>query len=91
MTWSLSREIKIGQVVDSRFEITALIYSSAVMMKVDLNFPENVQVTGKYRNSQDVNAWPKGLRLAGLILSIAATPFILFYLFFLMFQRELAL
>jgi serine/threonine-protein kinase len=65
-------------------------YCSAAMMKVDLDFPENVQVTGKYRNSRDVNPWPKRLRLAGLILSIAATPFILFYLFFLMFQRQLA-
>jgi serine/threonine-protein kinase len=65
-------------------------YCSAAMMKVDLDFPENVQVTGKYRHLRSVNAWPKRLRLAGLILSIAAIPFILFYLFFLMFQRQLA-
>jgi serine/threonine-protein kinase len=65
-------------------------YGFAAMMKADLDFPESVQVTGKYRNSRKVSAWPKRLRLLSLILSIAATPFILFYLFFLMFQRQLA-
>ena len=65
-------------------------YRSAAAMKAELDSPETVQVTGKYRNPRKASAWPKRLRLAGIILSIASTPFILFYLFLLMFQRQLA-
>jgi serine/threonine protein kinase len=65
-------------------------YSSAAAMKAELDFPETVQVTGMYRNPREASAWPKRLRLAGLILSLASAPFILFYVFLLMFQRQLA-
>jgi serine/threonine protein kinase len=65
-------------------------YGSAAAMKVDLDSPGNVRVTGTYRDPGKVRAWPKRLRMACVVFSIAATPFILFYLFFLMFQRQLA-
>jgi len=65
-------------------------YRSAAAMKAELDFPEMVQVTGKYHNPRKPNAWPKRLSLAGVVLGLAATPFILFYVFFLMFQRQLA-
>jgi serine/threonine protein kinase len=65
-------------------------YRSAAAMKADLDSPETVQVTGLYRTPRKASPWPKRLRLTGVILSIAAVPFILFYLFFLMFQRQLA-
>jgi serine/threonine protein kinase len=65
-------------------------YCSAAAMKAELDFPETVQVTGIYRNPRKASAWPKRLRLAGFVLSVAAAPFILFYLFLLMFQRQLA-
>ena len=65
-------------------------YRSAAVMKADLDLPEMVQVTGLYRTPRKASPWPKRLRLTGVILSVAAVPFILFYLFFLMFQRQLA-
>jgi len=65
-------------------------YSSAAAMKAELDSPETVQVTGLYRNPRKASAWPKRLRLSCFVLAIAATPFILFYLFLLMFQRQLA-
>jgi len=65
-------------------------YCSAAAMKADLQAPESVQVTGLYRTPRKASPWPKRLRLTGVILSVGAVPFILFYLFFLMFQRQLA-
>jgi serine/threonine-protein kinase len=65
-------------------------YCSAAAMKADLDAPETVQVTGLYRAPRKASPWPIRLRLTGVILSVAAVPFILFYLFFLMFQRQLA-
>jgi len=65
-------------------------YCSAAAMKTQLDFPETVPVTGMYRNPRGASAWPRRLRLAGLVLGVAAAPFILFFLFLLMFQRQLA-
>jgi hypothetical protein len=65
-------------------------YCSAAAMKAELDCPETVQVTGKYRNPRKASVWPRRLRLSGLVLSFAASPFILFYLFLLMVQRQLA-
>jgi serine/threonine-protein kinase len=65
-------------------------YRSAVAMKLDLDSPEKVQVTRLYRTPRKASAWAKRLRLTGLILGAGAAPFILFYLFFLIFQRQLA-
>jgi serine/threonine-protein kinase len=65
-------------------------YDSAVAMKEDLDFPQHIEVTGQYRNPRKANLWPKRWRLGGLVLGIALMPFILFYLFLLMFQRQLA-
>ena len=65
-------------------------YHSAGAMKADLDAPETVHVTGRYRTPRKASLWRKRLRLTRVILSVAAVPFILFYLFFLMFQRQLA-
>jgi serine/threonine protein kinase len=65
-------------------------YPSAAAMKLDLDSPDTVHVTGLYRTPRKASSWPKRLRLTGVILSVATAPLILFYLFFLMFQRQLA-
>lgn len=65
-------------------------YPSAAAMQAELDSPNRVQVTGKYKNPRKASAWPKRLRLAGVVLGIAAVPFLLFYIFLLMFQRQLA-
>ena len=65
-------------------------YRSAAAMKAELDCPETVQVTGKYRNPRKPSPWPKRLRFASVVLSLAASPVILFFLFLLMFQRQLA-
>jgi len=65
-------------------------YPSAAAIKAELDCPETVKVTGFYRNPRKASVWPKRVRLACFIFIVAATPFVLFYLFFLMFQRQLA-
>jgi serine/threonine-protein kinase len=65
-------------------------YASAAAMKAELDFPENVQVTGLYKNPRPLSAWPKRLRLASIALALASWPFVLFYVFLLIFQRQLA-
>src|SRR5262249_33306651 len=64
-------------------------YSSARAMREELDVPEMVQVTGSYRNPRQLSVWPKRLRLGACILSLAAVPFILFYVFLLIFQKQL--
>lgn len=64
-------------------------YASAAAMEVDLDAPEKVQVTGKFKNLRKASAWPRRLRVAGFILGLAAAPFLLFYLFLGIFQRQL--
>jgi serine/threonine-protein kinase len=66
-------------------------YASAAAMKAELDSPETVEVTGLYKNPRKPSAWPKRLILAGFILAMAAWPFVLFYLFLLMFQRRLGM
>jgi serine/threonine-protein kinase len=65
-------------------------YSSAAAMKAELDAPESVQVTGMYKNPRSLSAWPKRLRIATFVVAMAAWPFVLFYVFLLMFQRQLA-
>jgi serine/threonine protein kinase len=65
-------------------------YCSAAAMKAELDSPENVQVTGMYMHPRKPNPWPKRLRLAGVIMALAASPVVLFFFFLLMFQRQLA-
>ena len=64
-------------------------YSSAAAMKADLDSPEKVQVTGIYKNPRKASAWPKRLRLAAVILSLAAAPVILFFVFLWIFKRQM--
>jgi eukaryotic-like serine/threonine-protein kinase len=65
-------------------------YASAAAMKADLDSPEDVQVTGKFKTFQKASAWPRNLRVAGLVLGLASSPFLLFYLFLKIFQSQLA-
>jgi serine/threonine-protein kinase len=64
-------------------------YPSATAMKAELDSPESVRVTGSYRNPRRASPWPKRLRLAAFVVGMAATPFILFFLFLLMFERKM--
>ena len=61
-------------------------YPSAAAMKADLDSPQTVKVTGLYKNPRQASAWPKRLRLAGIILSLAAAPFVLFFFFLWLVQ-----
>lgn len=63
-------------------------YASAKAMREDLNRPEAVRATGLYRDRRKANPWPKRLRLAGFVLSLAAAPIILFFIFLYVFQRQ---
>jgi serine/threonine-protein kinase len=63
-------------------------YQSAAAMKAELDSPHAVQVSGQYKNPRKASAWPKRLRLAGIILSLAAVPFVLFFLFLWMLQWQ---
>jgi serine/threonine-protein kinase len=65
-------------------------YASATAMKAELDCPGSVSVTGKYADPAKPSPWPKRLRTAGLILGVGSVPFILFYLFLLIFERQLA-
>jgi serine/threonine-protein kinase len=63
-------------------------YPSAAAMKADLDSPQTVQVTGQYTNPRKASSWPRRFRLAGIILSLAAAPFALFFLFLWMLQHQ---
>jgi serine/threonine-protein kinase len=64
-------------------------YSSAAAMKAELDSPETVQVTGMYRHPRKASLWPKRLKLAVFVVSLAAAPVILFFFFLWVFQRQL--
>lgn len=63
-------------------------YPSAAAMKADLDSPQAVQVTGQYKNPRKASAWPRRFRLAGITLSLAAAPVVLFFLFLWMLQHQ---
>jgi len=63
-------------------------YPSAAEMKAELDAPQTVEVTGRYKNPRKASAWPKRLRLAVIILSLTAAPFALFFFFLWMLQRQ---
>ena len=65
-------------------------YRSAAAMKAELDFPDSVEVTGKYKTPLKASPWPKRLRLATFVFSLFAAPVILFFIFLLIFQRQLA-
>src|SRR5262249_10723696 len=64
-------------------------YVSAAAMKEELDSPETVQVTGKYKHPRQPSLWPKRLRLGAVVLGLAAAPVFLFFAFLLMFQRQI--
>jgi serine/threonine-protein kinase len=65
-------------------------YASAAQMKAELDSPQAVTVTGRYKQSR----WPakrkEQLKRVGLVFLVATTPIILFFLFLLMFQQQTA-
>jgi serine/threonine-protein kinase len=63
-------------------------YHSAAEMKAELDSPHTVQITGQYKNPRKASTWPKRLRLACIVLSLAAAPFVLFFLFLWLIQRQ---
>lgn len=65
-------------------------YRSAAAMKAELVAPETVQVTGRYQSPLKASAWPKRFRLAAFALSLMAAPVVLFFIFLLVFQKQLA-
>ena len=90
------REAVDGSVTSPQFEEIILHamapnppdrYSSAAAMKADLDSPQTVEVTGRYKNPRKASSWPKRLRLAGIILSLGAAPFVLFFFFLWLVQR----
>jgi len=65
-------------------------YSSTAAMKAELDFPDSVQVTGRYKTPLKASPWPKRLRIGAFVLTLLAAPVILFFIFLLMFQKQLA-
>jgi serine/threonine-protein kinase len=63
-------------------------YSSAAALKADLDSPESVEVTGRYRTPIKAIVWPKRLRIAAFALVAGALPFVLFFIFLFIFQRQ---
>jgi hypothetical protein len=68
-----------------------LLQSTALrQQKAELDFPETVRVTGIYRSPHKPNSWWRRLRIAFIAADLTAAPFILFYNFFLIFERHLS-
>jgi len=63
-------------------------YSSAAAMKADLDSPDKVEVTGRHNNPRNASAWPKRLRVASVVASLAAAPFALFFFFLWLVQHK---
>jgi len=63
-------------------------YSSAAAMKAELDVPERVKVTGKYRHPRKFSAWPRRLRAAAVGIVLIGSQVVLFFLFLWMFQRR---
>jgi hypothetical protein len=79
---------QIEEIVLRRWILLAK-YSSAAA-KAELDFPGTVRVTRIYRSPHKPNSWWRGLRIAFIAADLTAAPFILFYNFFLMFERHLS-
>ena len=64
-------------------------YPSAATMKAELDFPESVKVTGKYRRPRKFSMWPRRLRAAAFGLMLIGFQVVLFFVFLWMFQSRL--
>jgi serine/threonine protein kinase len=64
-------------------------YDSAAAMKAELDAPERVKVTGKYRHPRKFSAWPRRLRAAAFGIMLLGSHVVLFFLLLWMFQRRL--
>jgi serine/threonine protein kinase len=64
-------------------------YDSAAVMKKELDSPEAIELTGRHQKVKTSSTWHRRLKRFAGALAVAAAPLFLFYLFFLMFQRQL--
>jgi serine/threonine protein kinase len=64
-------------------------YDSAAAMKTELDAPECVVVTGKYRHPRKFSAWPRRLRAAAFGIMLIGSQVVLFFVLLWMFQRRL--
>jgi serine/threonine-protein kinase len=65
-------------------------YDSAAAMKRELDSPEAVELGNRTKKLQTSSRWQRQLKRIGVVLAVAAAPLVFFYLFFLMFQQQLA-
>ncbi|HLH30054.1 MAG TPA: serine/threonine-protein kinase [Terriglobia bacterium] len=63
-------------------------YASAAEMKVELEAPESVRLTGRARKLKPSGSWKNQIRRVAMVVFIAAMPVIAFFLFFLMMQHQ---
>jgi serine/threonine protein kinase len=64
-------------------------YVSAAAMKKELDSPETVELTERHKKVKTSITWHRRLKRFAGALAVAAAPLFLFYLFFLMFQRQI--
>src|SRR5215471_11377209 len=64
-------------------------YGSAAAMKAELDVPECVEVTGKYRHPRKFSVWPRRLRAVAFGIMLICSQVVLFFLLLWMFQRRL--
>jgi hypothetical protein len=65
-------------------------YASAAAMKTELDVPQCVKVTGRYRNPRKFSRWPWRLRAVAFGAMLIGSQVVLFLLFLWMFQRRLS-
>jgi serine/threonine protein kinase len=63
-------------------------YVSAAAMKVELDSPASVNVTGRYKRLRTSSSWKRQARRAGMVLFVAAMPIVAFFLLFFMLQHQ---
>jgi serine/threonine-protein kinase len=63
-------------------------YVSAAAMKFELDSPESVTVTGRYKRLRTSSGWKRQVRRAGMVLFVAAMPIVAFFLLFFMLQHQ---
>ena len=65
-------------------------YQSAAEMKVDIDAPEKVQLTGRHERLRPPMVWRTKWRMARTIIILALVPVVVFGLLFLFFNHPWA-
>jgi len=65
-------------------------YQSAAEMKVELDAPESIKITGRHQRLRRAAPWKRRFRRVRLVLITSLLPVILFLLFWFMFSRQLS-